>query len=70
MWNILREMNFDPKIILLIRTLNEGQRSAMQSECGAAEWFTATKGVRQGCILSPHLFSIHSEGIMREVGGT
>ena len=62
MWNTLREMNFDPKIILLIRSLNEGQQSAMQSK-----WFTATKGARQGCILSPHLFSIHSEGIMREV---
>ena len=36
-------------------------------ECGTSEWFPVTKGVRQGCILSPHLFSLYTEGIMREV---
>ena len=68
MWNTLKEMNFDPKIILLIGSLYEGQQSAVQLECGTTEWFPITKGVRQGCILSPHLFSIYTEGIMREVG--
>ena len=67
MWNLLREMDFDPKIIFLIRSLYEGEQSAMQLECGTTEWFPVTKGVRQGCILSPHLFSIYTEGIMREV---
>ena len=58
MWNSLREMNFDPKTIFLIRSLYEGQQSAMQLECGTTERFPVTKGVRQGCILSLHLFSI------------
>ena len=58
---------FDPKIIFLIRSLYEGQQSALQLEWGTSEWFSVTKGVRQGCILSPHLFSIYTEGIMREV---
>ena len=59
--------NRNEKMILLIRTLYEGQKSAMQLECGATEWFPVTKGVRHGCILSLHLFSIYTEGIMREV---
>ena len=67
MWNTLKEMSFGPKIILLIRSLYEGQQSAVQLGCATTEWFPITKGVRQGCILLPHLFSIYTEGIMREV---
>ena len=36
-------------------------------ENGTTEWFPVTKGGRQGCILSPHLFSLYTEGILREV---
>ena len=67
MWQTLKEMNFNQKLINLIRSLYEGQQSAVRLECGTSEWFPVTKGVRQGCILSPHLFSLYAEGIMREV---
>ena len=67
MWQTLTEMKFDPKLIYLIKSLYEGQQSAVRLECGTSEWFPVTKGVRQGCILSPHLFSLYTEGIMREV---
>lgn len=60
-------MNFHPRLISLIKSLYEGQQSAVQLECGTTEWFPVKKGVRQGCILSPHLFSLYTEGIMREV---
>ena len=67
MWQTLKEMNFNQKLINLIRSLYESQQSAVRLECGTSEWFPVTKGVRQGCILSPHLFSLYTEGIMREV---
>ena len=67
MWSTLQEMKFHPRLITLIRSLYEGQQSAVQLECGTTDWFPVTKGVRQGCILSPHLFSLYTEGIMREV---
>ena len=67
MWKTLKEMNFIQKLINLIRSLYEGQQSAVRIECWTSEWFPVTKGVRQGCILSPHLFSLYTKGIMREV---
>ena len=67
LWPTLQEMNFENKIIGLIKSLYDDQQSAVQLENGTTEWFPVTKGVRQGCILSPHLFSRYTEGIMREV---
>ena len=60
-------MNFDNKIISLIKSLYEDQQSAVQLENGTTEWFPVTEGVKQGCKLSPHLFSLYTEGITREV---
>ena len=56
MWNTLKEINFDPEIIVLIRFPRR-----------AVEWFPVSKIGRQGCILSHHLFSIYKYGIIREV---
>ncbi|GFO10136.1 LINE-1 retrotransposable element orf2 protein [Plakobranchus ocellatus] len=67
MWQTLHKMHFHPKIIRLVKSLYEGQQSAVQLEYGTTEWFPVTKGVRQGCILSPHLFSLYTEEIMRDV---
>ena len=67
LWPTLQEMNFENKIIGLIKSLYEDQQSAVQLENGTTEWSPVTKGVKQGCILSPHLFSRYTEGIMREV---
>ena len=67
MWQTLYDMNFQPKLVDLIKSLYEGQQSAVRLEGGTTEWFPVTKGVRQGSILSPHLFSLYTEGSMRNV---
>ena len=54
-------------IVKLIVNLYAGQQAAVRLECGMSDWFSVSKGVRQGCILSPHLFSLYTEGVMREV---
>ena len=51
---------------MLIKNLYEQQQAAVRTAYGLSEWFSIGQGVRQGCILSPHLFTVHAEAIMRE----
>ena len=61
------DIGFDPKTTSLIRGLYRNQQSAVRLDGGMSEWFPVEKGVRQGCILSPYLFSINTEDLMRNV---
>ena len=60
-------MGFSKKITSLIQSLYIGQESAVRLESGNTDCFPVKKDVRQGCILSPSLFSIYTENIMRQV---
>ena len=60
-------MNFDTKLILLLESLYNEQKAVVRLESCISESFDVSKGVRQGCILSPHLFSLYTEDIMRNV---
>ena len=57
-------MGFPKHVVELVRTLYN-QESAVRTICGDSEWFKIERGVRQGCILSPHLFNAYAEYIMR-----
>ena len=52
----------------LLRSLCAGQEAAVRTGHGATDWFQVGKGVRQGCILSPCLFNLYAEYIMRNAG--
>ena len=45
-----------------------GQEATVRTGHGTTDWFQIGKGVRQGCVLSPYLFNLHAEYIMRKVG--
>ena len=60
-------MSFPGHIIGLLESLYENQESAVKTNVGTTDWFKVTKGVRQGCCLSPQLFNIYTEQIMRNV---
>ena len=55
-------------LIALIRSLYVNQEATVRTEYGDTEWFEVRKGVRQGYILSPYLFNMYSECIVRKVG--
>ena len=52
----------------LLRNLYEGQEATVRNVHGTTDWFQIGKGARQGCILSPCLFNLYAEYIMRNAG--
>ena len=52
----------------LLRNLYTGQEATVRTGHGTTDWFQVGKGVRQGCILSPCLFNLYAEYIMRNAG--
>ena len=52
----------------LLRNLYTGQEATVRTGHGTADWFQIGKGVRQGCVLSPCLFNLYAEYIMRNAG--
>src|SRR5574337_453536 len=64
-WKILKEMGIPDRLTFLLRNLYAGQEATVRTGHGTTDWFQIGKGVRQGCILSPCLFNLHAEYIMR-----
>ena len=61
-------MGIPDHLICLLRNLYAGQEAIVRTAHGTADWFQIGKGVRQGCILSPCLFNLYAEYIMRNAG--
>ena len=68
MWKILKEMGIPEHLTCLLRNLYAGQEATVRTGHGTTDWFPTGKGVRQGCILSPCLFDLYAEYIMRNAG--
>ena len=65
---ILKEMGIPDHLTCLLRNLYAGQEATVRTGHGTTDWFQIGKGVRQGCILSPCLFNLYAEDIMRNAG--
>ena len=68
LWKILQEMGILDHLTCLLRNLYAGQEVTFRTGHGTTDRFQIRKGVRQGCILSPCLFNIHAEYIVRNAG--
>ena len=68
LWKILKEMGIPDHLTGLLRNLYVGREATVRSGHGTTDWFQIGKGVSQGCILSPCLFKLHAEYIMRNTG--
>ena len=61
-------MGIPDHLTCLLRNLYAGQEATVRTGHGTADWFQIGKGVHQGCILSPCLFDLYEEYIMRNAG--
>uniref|UniRef100_A0A4W2E916 Reverse transcriptase domain-containing protein n=1 Tax=Bos indicus x Bos taurus TaxID=30522 RepID=A0A4W2E916_BOBOX len=68
LWKILKEMGIPDHLNCLLRNLYAGQEATVRTGHGTTDWFQIGKGVCQGCILSPCLFNLYAEYIMRNAG--
>ena len=67
-WKILKEMRIPDHLTCLLRNLYAGEEATVRTEHGTTDWFQIGKGVHQGCLLSPCLFNLYAEYIMRNAG--
>ena len=64
-WNILQDVGISDHLTCLLISLYAGQEATVRTEHGTTDWFQIGKGVHQGYILSPCLFNLYAEYIMR-----
>ena len=68
LWKILQEMGIPDHLICLLRNLYTDQKATVRTKHGTTDWFQIRKGVGQGRILSPCLFNLYAEYIIRNAG--
>ena len=67
-WKILKDLGIPDHLTCLLRHLYAGQEATVRAGHGTTDWFQIGRGVHQGCILSPCLFNLYAEYIMRNAG--
>ena len=68
LWKILKEMGILDHLTCLLRNLYASQEATVRTGHGTTDWFQIGKGIHQGCILSPCLFNLYAEYIMKNAG--
>ena len=68
LWKILKEMGIPNHLTCHLRNLYTGQEATVRTRHGTTDWFRIGKELHQGCILSPCLFNLYAEYIMRNAG--
>ena len=68
LWKILQEMGIPDHLTCLLRNLDAGQEATVRTRHGTMDCFKIGRGIHQGCILSPCLFNLNAEDILRNAG--
>ena len=68
LWEILKDMGIPDHLTCLLRNLYAGQEATVRTGHETTDWFQTGKGIYQGCVLSPCLFNLYAEYIMRNAG--
>ena len=68
LWKILKEMGIPDQLTCLLSNLYADQEATVRTGHGTTDWFQIGKGIHQSCMLSPCLFNLYAEYIMRNAG--
>ena len=68
LWEIHKEMGIPDHLTCLLRNIYAGQEAPVRTGHRTMDWFKIGEGIYQGYILSPCLFNVHAEYIMRNAG--
>ena len=70
LWNVLRLYGIDGKLLGAVKSLYDGSEACVRVGDEVSEWFPVRMGVRQGCVMSPWLFNLFIDGVVREVNAS
>ena len=67
MWNVLRMYGIGGRLLQGVKSLYVGSKACVRVGNEVSEWFPVRVGLRQGCVMSPWLFNLYIDGVVREV---
>ena len=67
MWNVLRLYGLGGRLLQGVKSLYVGSKACVRVRNEVSEWFPVRVGLRQGCVMSPWLFNLYIDGVVREV---
>ena len=67
MWNVLRLYRIGGRLLRGVKSLHVGSKACVRVVNEVSEWFPVRMGLRQGCVMSPWLFNLYIDGVVREV---
>ena len=67
MWQMLRVFGVGGKLLKAVQSFHTDSRACVQMGNDVSEWFPVNVGLRQGCVMSPWLFNVYTDGVVREV---
>ena len=67
MWNVLRSYGIGGRLLRGVKSLYVGSKACVRVGNEVSEWFPVRVGLRQGCVMSPWLFNLYIDGVVREV---
>ena len=70
MWQMLRVYVVGEKLLKVVQSFYKDSRARVRVGNDASEWFPVNVGLRQGCVMSPWLFNVYMDGVVREVNVT
>ncbi|MCP3679958.1 MAG: hypothetical protein GY782_06675, partial [Gammaproteobacteria bacterium] len=69
LWKVLRMYGVTGRLLEAVKSLYEGAKGAVRVEYEQSEFFDLNVGLKQGCVMSPWLFNIYMDGVMKEIQG-